>query len=763
MRRRDLLRGLAVGGLSAGTIGSRVRAGGYGGSVRQTAQSTIGETYWDSAASLLTPSMEPITSDDGVLVRARETAAVTDEDGNGDAVSYGDASPVLAARDGSVIGLGGMLAGNDTDFAYGNDEFLLNVYDELTGDGSQIAWDTSHDQFWVPGEFATFVEYAESIGYTIEETTDVTSLDGADLLVVTSPASAFTDAELSAIASFRESGGGILLHDQSDFRNFDQTANLNAIADHLGVSFRFNDDQVVDEESNAGPFYQPTTDVYPGSDALYATRDGVPPGPEYSFDETYQATVEDISDGDTFSVTLEGGASEEIRVLGIDTPEVPEAADAENPYEWEGIGDQESGEEADGEYPYLQNWAAEASSVAGQELSGATVELSFDENEGIEDPFGRLLAYVSYDAGSGSRDRLWSRELIERGLARVYDSGLSRHDALLEAELAARADGRGVWTESDPTASRTLWNGPVEQLFFPEPVAVGTFGGGLSDERVPVRAPASADDVPLVGIDAENRVAAVGGIPAADDFWDEEFPVDAASAGNQQFLTNLLDALSDRDGDVLWDGGHGQFNESGGVSAEAAARYQRYLEGVDLGLEQVNSYGGLMSRGRALVVTQPASSFTSEELSAITSFRDAGGAVIVAAAGSVSANRIELCNTLLAELGSDLTLDTEVVSDGSSPEGVVTTTAFNDQFGLFGSFESGTASLAATPTTTADETTAASETTVADETTGAGETTGADETTTEGPGFGAVAGAVSAVGGGLLAARRLLNDNDDGE
>ena len=315
----------------------------------------------------------------------------------------------------------------------------------VTDGGGRVVWDTGHDQYYDPSRFGTFLDHARSEGYEVSGTDALADdLDGADLAVITTPASAFTDAELSALASFRDAGGAIAIHGQSDFDDFDQTDRLDRLAERLDLPFRFNDDQVADDTNNAGIFYQPTTDVYVGSDALFAPREGVSPGPQFAFDRSYTATVEEVSDGDTVTVAFDDGAREQVRVLGIDTPEIAAAADAENPDEWEGLGDEASGDERDGEYPSLQRWADEASAAARDALAGERVELTFDEREGIEDPFGRLLAFVSYDLGSGSRDRLWSRELVDRGLARVFDSGNARHDALLAAELTARTEKRGV-------------------------------------------------------------------------------------------------------------------------------------------------------------------------------------------------------------------------------------------------------------------------------------------------------------------------------
>jgi hypothetical protein len=131
----------------------------------------------------------------------------------------------------------------------------------------------------------------------------------------------------------------------------------------------------------------------------------------------------------------------------------------------------------------------------------------------------------------------------------------------------------------------------------------------------------------------------------------------------------------------LWDGGHGQFSADAGTSMEGASQFQRYLEGVDVGVEQVNDYGGaLLERGQALLVTPPAESFDSEELSAIQSFRDGGGAVLLFGSAA-SAEATERLNAVAAALGSSLTLDTDGVTDpetDAADEADVTTTTFGD-------------------------------------------------------------------------------------
>jgi hypothetical protein len=358
--------------------------------------------------------------------------------------------------------------------------------------------------------------------------------------------------------------------------------------------------------------------------------------------------------------------------------------------------------------------------------------------------------------------------LLEEGHARVYDSGLGKHDELIQTEKAARADGRGLWAESDPTESTTIRNDSVEQLFFPNPVPVSQFGGDLPSEQVPVTTAVSPEKrgTPLVGVDQQNRIAMIGAPLVADDYEDEGFAegADTAAYGNMPFVTNLLDALSDREGDVLWDGGHGQFGSDVGISVEGAAFYQRYLEGVDLGLEQVNDYRGpLLSDGRALLVMPPTQDFTDEQVSAIQSFRDGGGAVILFGTAE-NGDATSRLNGLAAALGSDLTFEPTGITDGESNlggnEALVATDRFDRQFGLFGSFAADEASLpdteTATPSPTASPT--ATPTDTAAEATTATEATA--ETTASSPGFGALTGAVSVIGGGLYALRNTLADDD---
>ncbi|NHN49956.1 hypothetical protein G9464_20515 [Halostella sp. JP-L12] len=647
-----------------------------------------------STASLLAPDETPLTDDEVVAVWAESSAYNVDEDGNGDAVDYPDdvAIPLVAVdRDADAVGYGAPLANDDANFDLGNEEFVLNLWDEHV-DGDRIVWDESHDQFYDRSEYDVFVDYAAENGYEIEGTDSLTdSLSDADGVVVTSPSRAFTDEEAAALRSFVDEGGALFLVHQSDFRDFDETANLNALADALNLDFRFNDDQVMDDDSNAGPEFNPVTSNFNDSFPYFEDRDGL--GFEIDPTETYDVEVTEVADGDTVTVAFEEGNQESIRVLGVDTPESAGNAQFVRLEEWEGIED----------LTYLQEWAAEATAFAEDELLGETVTVSFDPSEGVRDEFNRVLAYVDYDAsGDASRDTTYNRELIARGLARVYGSGFGRHDEFWRAEAAARADGVGLWAESDPENSEPIRNRDVDDLFVPDPVTITTSDRHVTPNRVPVFAEDTAEGasavtngrVPLAAVDEDARVGLVAG-PLIDESYEaaEDYPVDTSGYENFVFLTNLIDALADRtDDQVLIEGGHGQFAAGYALSNEDAAYYQRYLEGVGLGFEQVNEVtGDRLDDARAIVITTPAEAFGAATIEELRSFAADGGAVVLLGSSAAPTAARENLNALADGLGTDLRVGGGGVTDPSSnvndDPSVPTTTAFNRRFKMFSAYD----------------------------------------------------------------------------
>jgi len=681
---------------AAGTVGAL-----------ETADGTIPPVAFDSTGSLLDAGGEPLTDESTVAVWAAETATNTDQDGNGDAVSYPEDTAVpLAAVDGSVLGVGAPLVEDDTDFSFGNEEFLLNAWDDLAGGGT-VLWDEGHGQFYTKDKFQSFEIYAEDNGYALEATESlVDDLEDAAGVVITSPSEAFDDEELSALSSFVADGGAVFLHHQSDFRDFDETGNVNAVASALDVSFRFNDDQVIDPDNNAGVEFVPVTDRFNDAYDYFADREGL----ELSPGDTFSGTITGVTDGDTVDVRLEDGREFTIRVLGIDTPESASAREFERRQEWVGIDDGD----------YLVEQSALATERAEELLAGEDVEVVFDENSAVRDDFGRVLAYVEYE--DDGTVRTFNRQMVAEGRARVYGSGFSRHDEYRRLERAARADGRGLWAESAPENSAPVRNDAVTDLFFPTPSSVRTRWGPIADERVPVTAAESAEQAlndgddgwrggwlegwfdsdveydgpaPLVGVDGLANVAMVGG-PIIEESYEkaEDYPVDTSGYGNFAFLTNLIDALADRTGDVLIDGGHGQFGVDYAQSSEDAAYYLRYLEGVGIELVQANDLTSTdLSGYRAVVVSTPVESFTRAEARRLRRFARRGGAVILVGAATAPEDARENLNELAAGVGTDLRLNDDAVTDPESnvddDPSVLATDRFDESFDLFSPFDPG--------------------------------------------------------------------------
>ena len=160
-------------------------------------------------------------------------------------------------------------------------------------------------------------------------------------------------------------------------------------------------------------------------------------------DADVTATVTRVVDGDTLKIEFANGTEDTVRLLGVDTPEVH----AENtPDEFEGVPETEAGREC------LRRWGERASAFAKDQLTGETVGLAFDANEGTRGYYGRLLAYVSHDGEP------FNYRLVADGYGRVYDSQFERRDRFYDAEATAQEQGTGLWecaTEAPPTGTDT--------------------------------------------------------------------------------------------------------------------------------------------------------------------------------------------------------------------------------------------------------------------------------------------------------------------
>jgi endonuclease YncB( thermonuclease family) len=130
---------------------------------------------------------------------------------------------------------------------------------------------------------------------------------------------------------------------------------------------------------------------------------------------TQQVIVTHVVDADTIEVSPRVEGRTDVRLIGVDTPEV--------------FG----GEEPCG---------PEASDFTTERLEGQTVTLEFDEDR--IDPYDRALAYV-WVPGLGGE--LFNETLVRQGLARVstFEPNVKYEDRFLAAERKAKAEETGVW------------------------------------------------------------------------------------------------------------------------------------------------------------------------------------------------------------------------------------------------------------------------------------------------------------------------------
>jgi micrococcal nuclease len=141
-----------------------------------------------------------------------------------------------------------------------------------------------------------------------------------------------------------------------------------------------------------------------------------PPDPEPA-DKDYDATVtvSRVVDGDTIEISPAINGVEDVRLIGVDTPETVDPEEEVEPY------------------------GPEASAFATDELSGRKVELEFDEEK--MDQYDRLLAYVY------TGESMFNEDLLEEGYAQAYPypPNTKYENRFADAQAEAMAAGIGIW------------------------------------------------------------------------------------------------------------------------------------------------------------------------------------------------------------------------------------------------------------------------------------------------------------------------------
>lgn len=137
----------------------------------------------------------------------------------------------------------------------------------------------------------------------------------------------------------------------------------------------------------------------------------------------FPARVIRVVDGDTLRVRMENGKEENVRFIGVDTPE--------NTREAEPFG-------------------KEAAAYTQERLDGKTVYLELDVDE--RDEYGRILAYIWLappENGSEAevRTKMFNADLLLGGYARVMTvpPNVRYAELFVKLQREARQAGKGLW------------------------------------------------------------------------------------------------------------------------------------------------------------------------------------------------------------------------------------------------------------------------------------------------------------------------------
>lgn len=149
-----------------------------------------------------------------------------------------------------------------------------------------------------------------------------------------------------------------------------------------------------------------------------------------------EVKVTRVVDGDTVEVTMPDGKTEDVRLIGVDTPETVHPTKGEQPY------------------------GREASNFTKEHLAGQTVFLETDVEE--RDRYGRLLAYIYLPNGI-----MYNAVLVDEGYAQMatFPPNVRYVEVFKALQASAREGRRGLWglsTEQTTTAPPLNTTGKIK-------------------------------------------------------------------------------------------------------------------------------------------------------------------------------------------------------------------------------------------------------------------------------------------------------------
>ncbi|MES3162329.1 MAG: DUF1102 domain-containing protein [Halorubrum sp.] len=222
----------------------------------------VTELEYFSTSSLLDGEFDPLDDDSVVAVRAEPTA-----ENEGAEVEYPEDIDIpLTAIDEGVVAFGSELGPNESE-EDDNRTFIVNTWIEAVGGDGTVKFDETHGQgFTLEDNYSQLETEAEDRGFDVEaiESDFVGALNGTDGVMIATDDDdvadfgGFSSDELDALDDFVVDGGAVFLHGTADFGG-DSNDELNEVLDALDAPFRFNTDQVEDEENNGFAPFVPRT------------------------------------------------------------------------------------------------------------------------------------------------------------------------------------------------------------------------------------------------------------------------------------------------------------------------------------------------------------------------------------------------------------------------------------------------------------------------------------------------------------------------
>jgi micrococcal nuclease len=145
--------------------------------------------------------------------------------------------------------------------------------------------------------------------------------------------------------------------------------------------------------------------------------------------ENFTATTTKVIDGDTIDIQKPNGATDTVRILGIDTPET-------------------HGKNKPREY-YLQNTSKnrrclqkigeKATQLVKNQTTNQKITVKTDPKADKRGTYGRLLAYIQ------KNQTTVGEKLLQKGYARLYNSTFTKKPSYTQLQKKARTNNKGIW------------------------------------------------------------------------------------------------------------------------------------------------------------------------------------------------------------------------------------------------------------------------------------------------------------------------------